>query len=96
MQISTPSSREKPQKTSDGLGNLRVDETNVDRCPGGCPGTRSLHLIPGLISEGWMLVKIAMYDNFNSYNGHNDYDKLPLLNKLAKIWFFKKTLVGWR
>lgn len=33
MQLSIPSSREKPQKTNDNLGNFYINETNIDGAP---------------------------------------------------------------
>ena len=37
---------ETPQKTSDSLGNLRVDETNVDSTQGGYSRTSPVHPVP--------------------------------------------------
>ena len=48
MRQSVPSQgrTETPQKTSDSLGNLRVDETNVDSTQRGYSQTSSVHPVP--------------------------------------------------
>lgn len=49
-----------------------------------------LVFMASIVTMAWLIsinmtFTIAIYDGFDSHNGYNDYYKLPLLKKLAKI-----------
>ena len=43
-----------------------------------------LYLIPGSISERWKTVMTAMYNGFDSHNGHDSHEKFNALGQAEK------------